>query len=210
MSNRPHPNPRTSPRRRPTRMTTTKLAALVFRAQDLQAEIALGLMSLVLVALGVAVYVPAISRDLAVIALLVTAPLVGFVSARWAWNERGGLRLAALGVAAALTLAAVVSVAATLSSHGALLGSAGLALVVLLGGAAALVQIWAERRRARSWLLVGAGVVAALAAYGPVGFDGASPAQSALRILAVAFVAGGGAGIAVSYVIARAYEPARS
>jgi len=110
-----------------------------------------------------------------------------------------GVRLAGTQGGTALVTKVSIKPASTLDRYAA-------AALSLLGSAAIAVQVWAERHRVRSWLLLGSGISIALAAYGPSAYDAAEPAASVLGILAVATLAGGGSALAISYAIAKVFE----
>jgi hypothetical protein len=78
----------------------------------------------------------------------------------------------------------------------------------VLGVAGLAVQSWAERRRARSWLLVGSWAALAFAIQAPGAWDASSPGWSAAGVLLFAALAGGCSAAAVSYVVAKLHERA--
>lgn len=81
--------------------------------------------------------------------------------------------------------------------------------VVLIGGLLAAVgfvlQVLAERRRARSWLLLGSWFAIGFAMWAPTAWDPSQPGWTALGALLFAVMAGGGGAAVVSYLIARRY-----
>jgi len=78
----------------------------------------------------------------------------------------------------------------------------------VLGVAGLAIQSWAERRRARSWLLVGSWAALAFALQAPGAWDASSPGWSAAGMLLFAALAGGCSAAAVSYLIAKRHERA--
>lgn len=85
------------------------------------------------------------------------------------------------------------------------------AAYMLISGAVAAValQVAASRRRVRSWLLLGVAVQIALALHAPAAIDPLDPVLSSLGSVISALLLGGGAGLGVSYAIARIWEPVR-
>lgn len=77
----------------------------------------------------------------------------------------------------------------------------------LLAAVGVVLQVLAERRRARSWLLFGSWFAIAFALWAPTAWDPSQPGWTALGALLFGAMAGGGAAALVSYLIARRYAP---
>ncbi|MBW2523838.1 MAG: hypothetical protein JRI23_06670 [Deltaproteobacteria bacterium] len=77
-----------------------------------------------------------------------------------------------------------------------------------LAAVGVVLQVLAERRRARSWLLFGSWFSIAFALWAPRAWDPSLPGWTALGALLFGAMAGGGAAALVSYLIARRCAPA--
>jgi hypothetical protein len=78
----------------------------------------------------------------------------------------------------------------------------------LLAAVGVVLQVLAERRQARSWLLFGSWFSIAFALWVPTVWDPSQPGWTALGALLFGAMAGGGAAAFVSYLIAQRYAPA--
>jgi hypothetical protein len=183
---------------------------LLFELGEMRAELALVLLALAGVALGLGSWWPALAWLEAVGALLALPVVAVVVALRRSIIDTPWLRRSAVAVGTAAALVALAVGVTTLSTGLSLAGSwlAGVlrhlpVAAALLAAAGLALQVEAERRRARSWLLVGSWTALAFALWAPARWDPSQPGWSAIGVLLFAAFAGGGAGGAVSYVIAK-------
>lgn len=164
--------------------------------------------SLVLLAIGAAMYSEPVARVEATLVALIAPMAIALASLRWARAQRltatrAAMSVGGLGAATATAALAAMMVGSEPSSVSAWLNP--IAGALLAGGLA--VQVWATRLGLQSFLFLGLAVNLVIATYAPLGWLASDPVSSVLRILAVAILFGGAVALAITYVIASRTPP---
>lgn len=181
---------------------------LLLELGEMRGQLAIALIGVGAVALGLGTVWPPLAHAEAVAAMLLLPPLVVAVTVRRSIVPSPGLRIGGATVASACALLAFGSAVAALFPRASvsLLWQAfaphALGTGVTLGVAALLAQVLAERRQARSWLLIGSWTALAFAGRASA-WDADSPGWTAMGVLLFAALTGGLGGTVVSYLVAR-------